>query len=220
MALRAQQSIFLYRLLLGFLIKITGTAIGKELTLINPLLSISSKYFYSTYSSFQDILYKGLNLEYFPSLITILQLYSQRSSSLLTSFYKNKSRCLQYSTSTFIVGLVYFFSTKAFLISAIIIAKIVYLGFLASRISRVALIIQISRVLGKLQLFLVSYLALGLVLGTEPVLDLGLGCLSIFFIVKYQFFWYFYILSLSFYLVQGGIVVRIGLQGLVGVLGS
>jgi hypothetical protein len=38
-------------------------------------------------------------------------------------------------------GLVCFFSAKAFLISAIIIAKIVYLGFLASRTNGVALII-------------------------------------------------------------------------------
>jgi len=40
-------------------------------------------------------------------------------------------------------GLVYFFSAKAFLISTIITAKIVYLGFLASRTNRVALIIDI-----------------------------------------------------------------------------
>jgi len=38
-------------------------------------------------------------------------------------------------------GLVYFFSARAFLISAIIIAKIVYLGFLASYTNKVALII-------------------------------------------------------------------------------
>jgi hypothetical protein len=40
-------------------------------------------------------------------------------------------------------GLVYFFSTKAFLISAIVIAKIIYLGFLTSYINRMALIIWI-----------------------------------------------------------------------------
>jgi len=34
-----------------------------------------------------------------------------------------------------------FFSAKAFLISAIVIAKIIYLGFLASYTNRVALII-------------------------------------------------------------------------------
>ena len=33
--------------------------------------------------------------------------------------------------------------------------------------------------------YLVFYLALGLVLGIESVLDLGLGSLSILFIVKY-----------------------------------
>ena len=87
-------------------------------------------------------------------------------------------------------GLVCFFSTKAFLISAIIIAKIVYLGFLASYASRVALIMQISRVLSLLGSsivsYIVSYLILGLIiLGTELVLDLGLGSLSILFIVGY-----------------------------------
>jgi hypothetical protein len=38
-------------------------------------------------------------------------------------------------------GLVYFFSAKAFLISATITAKIIYLGFIASYASGVALII-------------------------------------------------------------------------------
>jgi len=49
------------------------------------------------------------------------------------------------------------------------------------------------------------------------VLDLGLGSLSILFIVEYQFFWYFCILSLSlsFYLVWGGTVVRVSLYSLV-----
>ena len=82
-------------------------------------------------------------------------------------------------------GLVYFFSTKAFLISAIVTVKIVYSGFLASRASGVAPIIWISRVLNKLWLSIVSYLTLGLILGTELVLDLGLGFSSIFFIVGY-----------------------------------
>ena len=36
--------------------------------------------------------------------------------------------------------------------------------------------------------YIVSYLGLGLVLGIELVLDLGLGSLSILFIVEYQFF--------------------------------
>ena len=64
---------------------------------------------------------------------------------------------------------------------------------------------------------LVSDLGLGSVLGTKLVLDLGSGSLSILFIVEYQFFWYFYILSLSlgFYLVWGGIVVRVSLCSLV-----
>jgi hypothetical protein len=83
----------------------------------------------------------------------------------------------------------YFFSAKAFLISAIITAKIVYLGFITSYTSRVALIIQISRVLSLFKLsivsYVVSYLGLGLVLGIELVLDLGLGSLSILFIVGY-----------------------------------
>ena len=140
-ALRAQQSIQKYKLPLGFLTKITSTAIGNELALINPLSRYLSKNFRSTLSLFQNILYRGLNLGSFPSLIIILQLYSQYYSSLLASSYKNISRYLQYSTSTFMVGLVYFFSTKAFLISAIIIVKIIYLGFIASYTNKVALII-------------------------------------------------------------------------------
>ena len=83
----------------------------------------------------------------------------------------------------------YFFSIKAFLISAIITAKIIYLGFLASYANRVALIIQISRVLSLFRLsivsYIVSYLGLGLVLDIELVLDLSLGSLSILFIVRY-----------------------------------
>ena len=41
---------------------------------------------------------------------------------------------------------------------------------------------------------------------------------NLFFIVKYQFFQYIYTLSLSFYLVQGSIVVGVSLQSLVGFL--
>ena len=85
--------------------------------------------------------------------------------------------------------MVYFFSAKAFLISAIVIAKIVYLGFLVSYASGVALIMQISRVLSLFRSSIVSYivscLGLGLVSGIELVLDLGLGSLSILFIVRY-----------------------------------
>jgi hypothetical protein len=84
---------------------------------------------------------------------------------------------------------VYFFSAKAFLILAIVIVKIVCLGFLASRASRVALIMQISRVLSlfgsSIVSYIVSYLGLGLVLSIELVLDLGSGSLSILFIVRY-----------------------------------
>jgi hypothetical protein len=87
------------------------------------------------------------------------------------------------------VGLVCFFSARAFLILAIVIVKIIYLGFLASRASRITLIMQISRVLSLFKLsivfYIVSYLGLGLVLGIELVLDLDLGSLSIFFIVGY-----------------------------------
>ena len=77
------------------------------------------------------------------------------------------------------------FSAKAFLILAIITAKIIYLGFLASRASGVALIIQTSKVLSLFRLSVVSYLGLGLVLDIELVLDLGSGSLSILFIVGY-----------------------------------
>jgi hypothetical protein len=82
-----------------------------------------------------------------------------------------------------------FFGAKAFLISATITAKIIYSGFIVSYTSGVALIMQTSRVLSLFKLSIVScmgfYLGLGLVLGMELVLDLGLGSLSIFFIVGY-----------------------------------
>ena len=86
-----------------------------------------------------------------------------------------------------------FFSAKAFLILAIIIAKIIYSGFLASYANRVAPIMWIFKVLSKLRSSLVSYivsytvscLGLGLVLGIELVSDLGLGSLSIHFMVEY-----------------------------------
>jgi len=54
---------------------------------------------------------------------------------------------------------------------------------------------------------MVSYLILGsvvgieLVLDTELVLDLGLGSLSILFIVEYQLFWYTCVIYLSLCLV-------------------
>jgi len=44
---------------------------------------------------------------------------------------------------------------------------------------------RISRVLSSLRSSIVSYLGLGLVLGIELVLDLGLGSLSILFIIGY-----------------------------------
>ena len=84
-------------------------------------------------------------------------------------------------------GLVCFFGAKAFLISAIITAKIVYLGFLVSCASGVAPIMRISRVLSLLGLSIVSCIVfyLGSVLGTELVLDSSLGSLSILFMVEY-----------------------------------
>jgi hypothetical protein len=85
-----------------------------------------------------------------------------------------------------------FFITKAFLILAIVIVKIVYSGFLASRASGVALIMQISRVLSlfgsSIVSYIGSYLGLGSVLSIELVLDLGSGSLRILFIVRYQSF--------------------------------
>ena len=82
-----------------------------------------------------------------------------------------------------------FFSAKAFVISAIVIAKIIYLGFLASCANRVAPIIRIFRVLSSLKSsivsYIASYLALGLILSTKLVLGLGSGFLSILFIVEY-----------------------------------
>jgi len=77
------------------------------------------------------------------------------------------------------------FGAKAFLISAIVIAKIIYLGFLASYANGVALIMRISRVPSLFSSSIVSYLGLGLVLGTKLVLDSGSGFLSILFIIGY-----------------------------------
>ena len=86
--------------------------------------------------------------------------------------------------------LVYFFSIKAFLILAIMTAKIIYLGFLTSYTSGVAPIMQIFRVLSLLRLSIVFYIVsyLGSVLGIELVLDLSLNSSSILFMVEYQFF--------------------------------
>ena len=83
-----------------------------------------------------------------------------------------------------------FFSAKAFSISAMVTAKIVCSGFLASRASRVALIMQTSKVLGSFGSSIVSYSGLGLgsVLDTELVSDSGSGSSSILFIVGYQSF--------------------------------
>ena len=81
----------------------------------------------------------------------------------------------------------YFFGAKAFLILVIVIAKIIYLGFLVSCASRVALIMQIFRVLSLLRSSIVFYIVScsGLISGTELVLDLSLGSLSILFMVEY-----------------------------------
>ena len=116
-----------------------------------------------------------------------------------------------------------FFSAKAFLISAIITAKIMCSGFLASYTSGVAPIMWMFKVLSELRLslvsYIVSYLGSGSVLVIELVLDLGLGSLNILFIVEYQFFWYFCMLSLSFYLVPGA-AVKVGLYSYALFLGS
>ena len=80
-----------------------------------------------------------------------------------------------------------------------------------------------SKVSSKLRLslvsYIVSYLGLGSVLVMELVLNSGLGSLSILFIVEYQFFWYFCILSLSFCLVLGA-AVRVSLYSRALFLGS
>ena len=66
---------------------------------------------------------------------------------------------------------------------AIIIVKIVYLGFLVSCISRVALIMQISIVLSELWFSIIFYIGSSLAFGL--VLNLGSGSLNMLFIVKY-----------------------------------
>ena len=59
---------------------------------------------------------------------------------------------------------------------------------------------------------------IGSFLASSLVLNLGLGSLSILFIVKYQFFWYTCVIYLNFYLVQGSTVLRINSWGLVDIL--
>ena len=77
----------------------------------------------------------------------------------------------------------YFFNIKAFLILAIVTVKIIYLGFLASYISRVALIMRIFIILSKFWSSIASYI--GSPSAFSSVLDSGLGSLSILFIVEY-----------------------------------
>jgi len=69
-----------------------------------------------------------------------------------------------------------------------VIAKNIYSGFLASYANGVALIMRISRVPSLFGLSIVSYSGLDSVLGTELVLNLGSGSLSILFIIGYQSF--------------------------------
>ena len=63
------------------------------------------------------------------------------------------------------------------------------MGFLVSYANRIALIMQIFSILSLFRLsivfYVVSYLGLGLVLDIKLVLDLGLGSLSILFIIGY-----------------------------------
>ena len=66
---------------------------------------------------------------------------------------------------------------------AIVTVKIIYLNFLVSYISGVALIMQIFIVLSEFWSSTVSYIGFSSVFSL--VLDLGLGSLSIFFIIKY-----------------------------------
>jgi len=69
-----------------------------------------------------------------------------------------------------------------------------------------------SIVLSELRLSTVSYVgSSSLVSGL--VSDLGLGSLSILFIVGYQSFWCFHVTCLSFCLVWGGTVLKINSYG-------
>jgi len=80
-----------------------------------------------------------------------------------------------------------FFSAKAFLISVIVITKILYLCFLASYASGAALIIQMSIILSELRLSTVFYINFfSSVSGS--VSDSGSGSSSILFIIGYQSF--------------------------------
>src|SRR6266568_21202 len=98
---------------------------------------------------------------------------------------------------------------------AIIMVKIMCLGFLASRINKVTLIIWISRVSNELWSPEISYVNFfsvsSSVLNIYLVLNSDLGSLSIFFIVKYQFFLYFRVVNLSFCLAWDNILLGVDL---------
>jgi len=84
-------------------------------------------------------------------------------------------------------GSMCFFGAKAFLISAIVTAKILCLCFLASLASGAALIIQMSIVLSELRLSTVSYIDFSFSV-SGSVSDLSLSSLNILFIIGYQSF--------------------------------
>jgi len=109
-------------------------------------------------------------------------------------------------------GLVCFFGVKAFLISAIVTAKISCPYFLVSHASRAAPIIQMFIILSELRSSAVSYVGSSSSV-SGSVSDSGSGSLSIFFIVGYQSFWCFYVTCLSFCLIQSGVVLKINSCG-------
>ena len=69
-----------------------------------------------------------------------------------------------------------------------------------------------SIVLSELRLSVVFYIGSSSS-ASDSVLDLGLGSLSILFIIGYQSFWCFCVTCLSFCLVWGGTVLKINSCG-------
>ena len=111
---------------------------------MNPFSRCSLRYYYITSSSSYNILYSGPNFSVILGLSSILKSYLSRyGGSQSINYFLNLLIRLQYSSGIRGRGLIYCFSSSAFLISSIIIAKILQSRFLANEIKGAACIIQI-----------------------------------------------------------------------------
>ena len=112
---------------------------------MNPFFRCSLRYYRITSSSSYNIPYSGPNFSIILGLSSILKLYSsQYGGSQSINCFLNSLIKLQYSSGIRGRGLIYCFSSSAFLISSIITAKILQSYFLANKIKGAACIIRIS----------------------------------------------------------------------------